>query len=51
MMRTRVPPNVTRSRKVRGAQHSPQLAFRSTDFYVPENLIFPALIPLIIFEG
>ena len=41
--RTRVLPNVTRSTKLRGIQHSPELALRSTDFCVPENLIFPAL--------
>ena len=43
MSLTRVPPNVTRSTKLRGAQRSPEIAFRSTDFCVPKNLIFPAL--------
>ena len=43
MRRTRVPPNVTRSTKLGGAQRSPEPAFRSTDFRVPEILIFPAL--------
>ena len=54
MRRTRVPPNVTGSTKLRGAQRSPKLSFRSTDFRVPENLIFPALVilslDLILFE-
>ena len=40
---TCVPPNVTRSTKLWGVQRSPELAFRSTGFRVPENLIFPAL--------
>ena len=40
MKRTRVPSNVTRSTKLRGVQRSPELAFRSIDFRVPENLIF-----------
>ena len=35
--------NVTRSTKLRGTQHSPELALSSTDFCSPENLIFPAL--------
>ena len=43
MRRKRLPSNVTRSVKLRGAQRSPELAFRSTDFRLPENLIFPAL--------
>ena len=43
MRQTRVPPNVTRSMELRGAQRSYELAFRSRDFCVPENLIFPAL--------
>ena len=43
MGRTRVLPNVTRCTKLRGAQRSPEIAFRSTDFCVLENLIFPAL--------
>ena len=38
-----VPANVTRSRKLRGTQYSPELAFRSTEFSSPENLIFSAL--------
>ena len=43
MRQTHVPPNVTRSTKLGNRQHFPELAFRSTDFHVPENLIFPAL--------
>ena len=43
MSRTRLPSIVTGSTKLRGAQRSPELAFRSTDFRVPENLICPAL--------
>ena len=43
MKRTRIPANVTRSTKLQGAQRSLQHVFRSTDFSVPENLIFPAL--------
>lgn len=40
MKRTRVPSDVTRSTKLRGAQRSPELIFRSIDFLVPESLIF-----------
>ena len=40
---THVPLNVTRSTKLEGAQCSPEIAFRSMDFRVPENIIFPAL--------
>ena len=40
---THVPLNVTRSTKLEGAQCSPEIAFRSMDFCVPENIIFPAL--------
>ena len=43
MRQTRVPRNVTRSTKLRGAQRSAELALRSMDLRVPENLIFPAL--------
>ena len=43
MRLTRVPFKVTRSTKLQGAQHSPDLGLRSTDFRAPENLIFPAL--------
>ena len=43
MRGTRVPSKVTRSTKLRGAQCSPELSLRSTDFRAPENLIFPAL--------
>ena len=39
MRRTRVPSNVKK-----GAQRSSELAFRSTDFRVPENLTYLALI-------
>ena len=42
MRLTHVPPNVTRSIILWGPQRSPELAFRSTDFCVAENLIFPA---------
>ena len=38
-----VPPKVTRKTKLRDTLCSPELSFRSTDFHVPENLIFPAL--------
>ena len=40
MRRTRVHPNATRSTKLRGTQRSPENAFRTTEFRVPENLIF-----------
>ena len=40
MRQTHVPPNDTRSTKLQGTQCSPELAFRSADFHVPENLIF-----------
>ena len=40
MRRTHIPQKVT---KLRGAQCSPELAMRSTDFCAPENQIFPAL--------
>ena len=43
MRRARVLSKVTRSTKLRGAQRSPELGLRSTDFRAPENLIFPAL--------
>ena len=43
MRRTRVPPNITRSTKLRGAQRFPKLAFKSKDFRVPQNLIFLAM--------
>ena len=41
---TRVPCKVTRSTKLRGAQRSPELGLRSTDFRAPENLIFQTLL-------
>ena len=44
MRLTLVPSNVTRSIKLRGAQYSPELAFRRMEFCVPENLTFPALL-------
>ena len=47
MRRTCVLSNITSSTKLRGAQHSLELAFRSTDFRVPENLIFPALFHIV----
>ena len=41
---THVPNKVTRSTKLWGAQYSPELALRNTDFRsAPENLNFPAL--------
>ena len=43
MRQTRVPPNITRSTKLWETKRSPELAFRNTNFCVPENLIFPAL--------
>ena len=43
MRRTCVPPNVTRRAKLRGAQRSPELTFKSTNFCLPEILIFPVL--------
>ena len=43
MRRTRVPSKVKWNTKLRGAQRFPELALGSTDFCVPENLIFPAL--------
>ena len=44
MRLTHIPTNIARSTKLRGTQRSPELAFRSTDFCVPENLIFLALL-------
>ena len=41
---THVPANGTTRTKSRGAQRSPEFAFRSMDFSVPENLIFPVLV-------
>ena len=43
MRRPHVPPKVTKSTKLRGAQCSPELAFRGTDLHLLESLIFPAL--------
>ena len=43
MRQTRVTPDITRSTKLQGAQHSPKLAFKNMDFCVTENLIFLAL--------
>ena len=37
----RVPCKVTRSTKLRGAQHSPKLGLESTDFCVPANFSSP----------
>ena len=49
MKRAHVIPNFTRSTRLQGIQRSPELAFRSTDFRVLKNLIFPALfIPKLI---
>ena len=48
MRRTCVPPNVKKSTQLQGAQRSPELAFRSTDIRVPENLIFLALQSLFL---
>ena len=44
---TLVPCNVTRSTKLRGALHSPELVLRSMEFQSPENLIFPALYKIL----
>ena len=41
---TLVPRNVTRSTKLRGAQHAPGLALKNKEFRSPRNLIFPALL-------
>ena len=43
MRQTRVTPNINMSTKSQGAQRSPELGFRITDFRVPKNLIFPLL--------
>ena len=43
MRQARVPRNVTRNTKLRGAQCSPEVAFKSTNFRVQENLILPVL--------
>ena len=40
---TCVPPNVTRSTKLWGTNHSLERAFRSMNFCVPENLIYLVL--------
>ena len=48
MRRTRVPPKVKKSTQLQGPQCSPELAFRSTDIRVPENLIFLALQSLFL---
>ena len=42
MMWTCVPRKVRRNPKLRGVRRSPELFARSTDFRVPETLIFPA---------
>ena len=51
MSRTRVPPKVARSTKLQGAQRSPELTFRNTDFRVPEILTFPALKIVVFWEN
>ena len=43
MRGTCVPHKATRCTKLPGAQRSPELDLRSTDFHAPESLIFPAL--------
>ena len=43
MRQTRVTPNIKMSTKLQGSQRSPELGFRTTDFRVPKNLIFPVL--------
>ena len=43
MRGTRVPHKATRCTKLPGAQGSPELDLRSTDFCATESLIFPAL--------
>ena len=45
MRQTCVSHKATRCTKLRGTQHSAELALRSTDFRALENLIFPALKP------
>ena len=50
MRQTRVPPKVTRSTKLQGTQHSPELAFRSTYFCAPEKLIFPVLYGMLTMQ-
>ena len=47
MRQTLVPCNVTRSTKLRGAHHAPELVLRSMEFQSPENLIFPALYKIL----
>ena len=47
MKQTCLPQNIKRSTKLRGAKRSPELTFRSMEFHIPENLIFPALWPLL----
>ena len=42
-MQTLVPRNVSRSSILRGAQHAPELALRSTDFCSPEKPFFSPL--------
>ena len=49
MRRTRVHPNATRSTKLRGTQRSPENAFRTTEFRVPENLIFLSSVCIYIY--
>ena len=44
MRRRHLSCKVTRCTKLRGAQRSPELALKSTDFHAPGNLIFPVLI-------
>ena len=39
-----MPRNGARTTKLWGAQRSTKLAFRSADFVLPENLLFPALV-------
>ena len=49
MRRTRVHPNATRSTKLRGTQRSPENAFRTMEFRVPENLIFLSSVCIYIY--
>ena len=44
MRQTSVTCKVTRSTKLHGAQHSPELGLRSTKSHAPGNLTFAALI-------
>ena len=51
MRQARVLSKVTRSTKLQGAQCSPELGLKSTNFRAPENLIFLALISMRIYHN